>query len=534
MSKTNEARLDSLFQKLSVDLANSNKRDNPAVQRLALRMRKRAMYNRPELDDAGFAQFLDTNEKVGNFSVRLDQQLVRDAQYFIETILWRYNSTLDDSNIQEHMDINHLFDLWRFGPGASNEVSGTHCAEKIEQAMTCTQSAEDLVVNLRSRSPYFSAFDALNGMGTSLVEGSKLTTVPKNEETVRIIAIEPSGNMALQLAAGQYLTNVLKHIGLDISKQQPINKAYAHRGSIDGSLATIDLKSASDMISPELIRILFPRKWYDLLMKVRSDYTTIKGVKVKLNMISTMGNGFTFPLMTLCIVALIYAFRAQRNGPTLYVSWEDTAVFGDDIIVPVTEYVDFCCVLQDAGFVVNTDKSYYTGPFRESCGGDYYEGVDITPFYVRSLESDSDIYVVINQVLSWVIKHKVLTHQTLAFLATLIKDPLFVPEWSNPDQGILTQQVESRYKFLQPKAIHKKIDVNHFFLMPLAVGGYVFSHGPDVCYTPRQFKTRYVVRRGRLPKGYLSGYDPRKWTESDSAFSASLSSLFFRSTSSLN
>jgi len=62
MSKTNEARLDSLFQKLSVDLANSNKRDNPAVQRLALRMRKRAMYNRPELDDAGFTQFLDTNE----------------------------------------------------------------------------------------------------------------------------------------------------------------------------------------------------------------------------------------------------------------------------------------------------------------------------------------------------------------------------------------------------------------------------------------------------------------------------------------
>lgn len=526
MSKTNETRLDSLFQNLSTDLNNCLKQEDPAVQRLLSRMRKRALYNRPGLESLGFDKFLRINEELLETRVTLDKDIIENASYFIQNILWRYSTSIDENNIQEDLDISHVYDLWRFGPGASNEVSGTHTAEKLYQNMTCTESAEHLVSNLRKCNYYFSAFDALNkNSGTSLVRGSKLTTVPKNEDSVRIIAIEPSGNMALQLAVGQYLTNVLRSIGLDISTQQEKNKALAHAGSIDGSLATIDLSSASDMFTPELIRLLFPEKLYNLLMKIRSPYTTIGKNEVKLNMISTMGNGFTFPLMTLTLVSLIYAIRCRHNGPTLYVSWEKTAVFGDDIIVPSTEYDELCVALQQAGLVVNHDKSYHTGPFRESCGGDFYLGRDITPFYVRSLSTTSEIYVAINQVIGWAIKHNVLALQTLTFLMSLVEDPFFVPEWSNPDQGIQTAQVERRYKFLQP--VSKEVSLkNEHFLGMLAAGGYVYSRGPDVLFTPRQFKTRYVVRRGRLPKGYLSGYDPRKWTESESSRCSVLLSFF--------
>lgn len=524
MSKANEARLDDLFQKLSVDLQHSPKLETPAVQRMLTRMRKRASYIRPHLNREGFDKFVRINELVGLTSIELDKDLLSNASYFVSNVLWRFNSRLDPLNIQEDLDMGHFNDLWRFGPGASNEVKGTHCAEKIASKMTCTESAEPLVLNLRRSNYYFNAFDALNeDSGTTLVRGSKLTTVPKNEDSVRIIAIEPSGNMCLQLAAGTYLQEVLKSIGLDITNQQDKNKYLAFLGSIDNSLATIDLSSASDMFTPELIRLLFPKKWYDLFMKIRSDSTTIDGVEHKLNMISTMGNGFTFPLMTFCLVALIYGMRCRKNGPTLFVDWSRTAVFGDDIIIPSTEYDEFCTILQQAGLVVNHDKSFKDGPFRESCGGDYYEGVDITPFYARSLSRDSDIYVVINQLIGWTIKHNVLVHRTLSWLISLLREPFFVPEWSNPDQGILTAEVSRRYKFLQPLLPEAKLS-NHFFAMPLAVGGFIRSDGPDYLFTPRQFQTRYVVRRGRLPKGFLSGFDPCKRTASDSA---AVSALLF-------
>jgi len=524
MSKTNEARLDNLFQTLSTELLQSPKRDTPAVQRLLSRMRKRAEYIRPDLSRLGFEKFIKINNDLQKTEIKLDKDLVSNASYFIQNILWRYNARLDDSNIQEVLDMSHLYDLWRFGPGASNEVKGTHTAEKISTKMSCTDSAEPLVSNLRRSNHYFSAFDAYNkDNGYFLVSGSKLTTVPKNEDSVRIIAIEPSGNMCLQLAAGQYLSNVLKSVGLDISTQQDKNKHLAYLGSIDGSLATIDLSSASDMFTPELIRLLLPPKWFDLLMKIRSGYTTIEGTQVKLNMISTMGNGFTFPLMTLCLSSLIYAMRCRHNGPTLFIDWSRTAVFGDDIIISSTEYDEFCCILEEAGLVVNHDKSYKTGPFRESCGGDFELGVDITPFYVRSLSSDSEIYIAINQLLSWTVKHKVLVHRTLSWLISLIESPFFVPEWSNPDQGILTAEVHRRYKFLQPLTKSCKLE-NEFFKMPLAIGGYIYSDGPNCLFTPRQYKTRYVVRRGRLPKGFLSGHDPVKRTAADSA---AISALLF-------
>lgn len=531
MSKANEARLNNLFQTMSTELDNYANREDFAINRLSMRMRKRAKYIRPDLESEGFAKFLRINEVVGKTEIKLDPQIVANAKMFLESILWRFNTRLDSNNIQESLDRTYLESLWRFGPGASNEVKGTHTAEKIYQEMTCTTSAEPLVATLRSNNFYFSALDAKKGVrGTRVVRGSKLTTVPKNEDSVRIIAIEPSGNMALQLAAGQYLTDVLRSIGLDISTQQDKNKHLAYVGSLDNSLATIDLSSASDMFTPELIRLIFPPKWYNLLMQIRSSCTTIKGVEHTLNMISTMGNGFTFPLMTLTIVCLIYAMRAVRNGPNLYVSWAKTAVFGDDIILPTTEYEAFCSILSEAGLVVNHDKSFSDGPFRESCGGDYWLGRDVTPFYVRSLLTDPEVYVAINQLTLWCSKHDVFMPKTLKLLASFIQTELyFVPEWSNPDQGILTAEVAPRYKFLQPKAELVQLKDLDFAMM-LAVGGYLQSVGSDMFFTPRRFKTRYVVRKGRIPKGFLSGRSPIHRT---TAQSLRISLLLFGLTASL-
>lgn len=518
--KVNEQRLNDVANLLRDELRAKSDRDDlssHAISRLEQRMRKRMSFRRPGLKEAAVSSFLELNSKLESFVVKLDPELENNAKYYLTVMLERYTTAKDPTNIQNPLDLSFLFEFWRFGPGASYGVYGTHTAEKISQEMTVTSSCVPLALRLRKLSPYFLAIDSQRrNLGLIEVSGSRLTTVPKNEDTERTIAIEPSGNMCLQLAAGRYLENVLRYIGCDITCQQPKNKLMAQRGSIDGSLATIDLKSASDSITPDLVRRLLPKKWFDLLMTLRSPEIELsKGNRVKLNMISTMGNGFTFPLMTLIISALIYGFRSLRKGPNLFLDWSNTCVFGDDIIVPTDDYVGLTEVLEQAGFTVNHDKSFHDGPFRESCGGDYYLGHDITPFYIKSLNNDPAIYVAINQVLVWAARHNCFVYQTLFLLKSYLNGGLhLVPEWLDPSQGVLTAHGPRKYKYLKSSARSWRIREDHPFLCMLAIGGYVYSVGPDVFYTPRPFKNEERVRKARIPSGFLDGSDPISRTRS--------------------
>lgn len=540
-----ESRMDVFFDTMLTELAEDPCAHKYARDRLIKRAKKKARYVRSQLKAKAVEDFISDNNRMAEFQLALDDDLVNNAKHFITVMLERFTTRNNVDLIQETLDYSFLFDCWRFGPGASYEVKGTHAADKIWKKMTCTDSCVPLVTKLRRTNPYFRGFDSLEGsIGLTVVRGSKLTTTPKNEETERTIAIEALGNMVFQLAAGRYIEGVLDYIGLDISKQQPKNQALALRGSIDGSVATVDLKSASNMTSIQLVRALWPSKWFELFMNLRSEQIQLpNGEWVQLNMMSTMGNGFTFPLMTLTLVALIYGYRCRkRNSPTLWVDWSNTAVFGDDIIVPTHEYDELVDVLQRAGYVVNLDKSYSYGDFRESCGGDFANGYDVTPFYVKRLAHDSDIYVAINQVLDWSACNNAFLPNTLNLLASMLsKKPYFVPEWHSPDQGILTQATKRRYKYLavEPK-YHTLVDEQLYFAVPLAIAGYVNTaeanrqwltplkvtkagktlippSDPSMVFLPRAFSTRYRTRESRLPNGYLDGWDPLTRSQAHSA-----------------
>jgi len=528
--RTND-RLIAFFSTLLADLDDLHGDDvlNFAIARQRTRARKRAKLGTSDLSSKAISTFVATNETVAKTSINLDQYVLNNARLFIAKALERVTNLYDPDDVQGTLYLPYLFDNWRFGPGASFEVKGTHCAQKIAEDMTCTKAAEPLVSRLRMLHPYLNLKDKVNGGGIRIVSGSKLTTVPKNEDTDRTIATEPSGSMALQLAAGLYIEEALRLIGLDISTQEPKNKAAAARAYRDG-LATIDLKAASDMIQPELVRLLFPPVWYDLLMRLRSPSTRLpNGEQLNLNMISTMGNGFTFPLMTFILVSLIYGYRCMNpRNPTLRIDWSVTCVYGDDIIVPQNEFQDCVETLQSAGFVVNLDKSYSGGSFFESCGGDYYKGVEVTPFYVRDLSKYSEIYVVINQVIEWCSRFEVVLPRTLRYLRGLIPtEPFLVPEWKNPDQGILTTKVSRRYKVLAIKSLRVKLK-DHFFLTSLASGGYIESCGGlDVFFAPRVDNPRYKVKTERLPQGFLNGWDPRKRSQRVSSWALLMVELFF-------
>jgi len=102
---------------------------------------------------------------------------------------------------------------------------------------------------------------------------------------------------------------------------------------------------------------------------------------------SSMGNGFTFPLETLIFWGLA-ASCCENNS--------DASVYGDDIVIPTDKYDLLVEVLQVCGFEVNVGKSYNTGLFRESCGKDYFSGIDVRPTYPRGWVSGQSLFVLHN------------------------------------------------------------------------------------------------------------------------------------------
>jgi len=107
----------------------------------------------------------------------------------------------------------------------------------------------------------------------------------------------------------------------------------------------------------------------------------------RLEKFSSMGNGYTFELETLIFAGLMSVLlrelgRSGRLG-------EDVFVFGDDIIIPDDCYGAAIAMLEFCGFSANTEKSFH-GPigFRESCGGDFFEGADVRPFYIKDVIND--------------------------------------------------------------------------------------------------------------------------------------------------
>jgi hypothetical protein len=207
------------------------------------------------------------------------------------------------------------------------------------------------------------------------VEMNAVDFVPKNWKTHRMIAKEPTHALPLQLAVDSFLKRLLRKWGIDLSSQER-NQDLARQGSIDGSWATIDLKGASDTVAISLAAWLLPWDWYDFIVSIRSTLYRApwQSAPQRYAKLSSMGNGYTFALETLFFTAACRAVGSR-----------DHAVYGDDIVIR-TEFVsDLLRLLKFMGFTVNEEKSFVNpnSRFRESCGGDYYQGRRVTPFYLR-------------------------------------------------------------------------------------------------------------------------------------------------------
>jgi hypothetical protein len=275
--------------------------------------------------------------------------------------------------------------LAAFGPGAAVGVSRkrSHVVDKFGlERPTVTGECATLAEAFIKTSPQWSTtvpvFSGRTEDCFEIVQGSRITTVPKSAKTDRVIAIEPLMNMFFQKGIGSCIRSRLRTVGVNLNDQTR-NQNLAMRGSISGKLATIDLASASDSISRGLVEWLVPSEWVTAMKICRSTRCTLPSGETKLlQKFSSMGNGYTFELESLIFWAL--------SSAVLLVCGEgsrDLAVYGDDIIVPSAVSGLLIEVLAEAGFSTNSDKSFVFGPFRESCGKHFFLGHDVTPLYIR-------------------------------------------------------------------------------------------------------------------------------------------------------
>lgn len=266
----------------------------------------------------------------------------------------------------------------RFGPGATYGDRGrlTTVPDKMSSVPTLTHEAWSFHFPW-SGTLWAEACSASN-REVAFVPGNRFTTVPKDCLKDRGIAIEPSVNVFFQLSYGKIIRNRLKSAGINLADGQDIHRQLACEASIKGHLATLDLSNASDTICKNLVKLLLPPRWFSVLDDLRSHKTLIDGKWVLLEKFSSMGNGFTFELETLIFLGLIMGlgFHDVIPGDSLF-------VYGDDIIVPTSHSKDVIALLEFFGLTVNTRKSFVSGPFRESCGGDYFMGVDVRPLFLK-------------------------------------------------------------------------------------------------------------------------------------------------------
>lgn len=191
-------------------------------------------------------------------------------------------------------------------------------------------------------------------------EASRWGCVPKNNTIDRAIDLQPFCNMLVQRAIGVGLRDLIrKEFDVDLLSSQSLHRSLIR----ESRFATIDLKNASDSNTWSLVQFLFPEWFVDLLRSACPPYTEgLDGDYYITKKVSSMGNGFTFELMTLTLLTLV-----RDHDPETY-------VFGDDIIAPNDVASQIISDLLSAGWVVNENKSFLHSPFRESCGGNFLDG----------------------------------------------------------------------------------------------------------------------------------------------------------------
>lgn len=241
---------------------------------------------------------------------------------------------------------------------------------------------------------------------------SRLKFVAKDYKTSRSICMEPTSVMWAQQGVRRVLERAIsegplsRHVTL---KDQSQNQFASFLGSLGFGLDTIDLSSASDSVSWELVKAIFPARILKHLHATRTRTVRINksAPSVEVKKFAPMGSALCFPTQCIVYSALtlylgmceFYQLRwdrpgilAERDIEAYYYQSHDLAgrdsrkmipfrIYGDDIACDQRVTPSLVIALTSLGFEVNVEKSFMgDSAYRESCGAHHFRGHDVTPF----------------------------------------------------------------------------------------------------------------------------------------------------------
>lgn len=395
--------------------------------------------------EAGLQKFLEGNEQCANWRLRCDTDRDMELVQGVRNTLYDFWYVGGDKTVPLVSSLNQLWTVGRTGPGASRYARGDDTYTKLFDS-PLSSTSEGLAYawsKLASEDPRWCIAERHRNQryGSKLVSGNKLSFVNKTTEVARSISTEPTINMWFQLGLGSYLEDRLRsRWGVDLSTQPEVNRDLAETGSRSGLFATIDLENASNSLSNAMVKEVVPADMLVWLNLLRSRTVELPDGSVRdLEMIATMGNGFCFPLQTLIFLAAVVTayqhlgIEPQGFGPS---SSRNFGVFGDDIIVVSDAAPLVIRILEILGLKTNADKTFVEGPFRESCGGDFWNGHYCRGVYVKTLRTKQAVWVAVNTLNRWTAMSGVYLPNTVRYLLSLVPSSGFVPFDESDDAGI--------------------------------------------------------------------------------------------------
>jgi hypothetical protein len=340
----------------------------------------------------------------------------------------------------------------KHGPGATaDRLSGNakyDLKEWTERLESVFPSSDYLIPNHR----YYANLSRVEFLEPGTERPVKVIDVPKTLETPRIIAIEPTCMQFAQQAVSRQLTELLQRDSvakrfLGFRDNKP-NQGLARIGSVDGSLATLDLSEASDRVSNKLVELLFASHGHlrEAVAACRSLRADVPGHGViPLTKFASMGSALTFPVESMVFLTLVFMGIERAHGIQLsrrsikdYIG--KVRVYGDDIVCPADTALDVIETLESFGFKVNRNKSFWSGNFRESCGKDYFKGYDVSVVKARRVFPSSRLQTA--EVISMVkmrnhFAERLVYPRTVEFLDLLAGEVLDLYPRVGPDSPII-------------------------------------------------------------------------------------------------
>lgn len=496
-------------------------------------------------------KFEAVNKRMGSWELRFNHDW--EAELFTEfknevSDFWFGHPAHSSPVFSDYLSI---FERGRVGPGASLLANGNDLYTKLfASPLSATKTLPDIWETCIVRNPQFleaychpaAVFDIQE------VSHNKLSFVNKTSQIARVICTEPTINMWFQLGLGAAIEERLarrynvafgpRGTLKEVPPQPDVNRRLATLGSKRDHLVTIDLESASDSMSLRMLECVLPKNFMAILLKLRCPSSRLPdGRVVPLNMVSTMGNGFTFPLQTAIFsAACIATYRYLRKQgidvkPITRGDVDDRnfAVFGDDIIVDKRVARHLIQLLKILGFVVNSDKTFLEGPFRESCGVDAFLGTDVRPFYLKRLLTLQDAFVAINGLNLWSSKTGVALRHTVQYIIecfpSIIRCPVPLDEDDSAGLHTPRELLDTRGKFVKGSfgILRYIASVPAFCGYRVSKDGDAFGRGGPEVFNPhglwlaylygsvrgyrvsiRQQETRYITKHKCTPRwGYL-------------------------------